>query len=372
MNKLLKSNFKFLSLLVILTLGIASCGEDEPTDIGYEIPTTYNFENVSYNGQTQRLAMLQEMTTYMKTANTAGNSVSANKLKAMFTNDAANAGFTQTYDDSKQLKSKTFESEQAMFEGLFEDFEAASQSIIPGVNGTAGVQVSLDGTKAYLVNENGLEYTQVIEKGLMGSCFYYQSTAVYFGSDKMNVDNETVEAGEGTEMEHHWDEAFGYLAVPIDFPTNTDGLAFWGKYCNDRNAILGTNAGIMNNFLKGRAAISNKDLVARDAAIIEIQKNWELVAVGTAIHYINSAMTNFSDDARRNHALSEAAAFIYSLQFNPNKKVTNANVAELLVKIGGNSNLADLNFYTVTTADLQAAKDLLATYYSLENVKDSL
>ncbi|NJN78725.1 MAG: DUF4856 domain-containing protein [Saprospiraceae bacterium] len=273
MNKL--SNFKFLTVLILFVFTIAACTEDEPKT--YNIPTTYNFENVSYSGQTQRLAMLQEMKNYMETANTAGNVVEASRLKAMFENDAANAGFIQTYDASKQLKNKTFENQQAIFEGLFEDFETASQSTLIGSNGQAGVVVSLDGLKAYLMNGNGLEYTQVIEKGLMGACLYYQSTAVYFGSDKMNVDNTTVTAGEGTAMEHHWDEAFGYLAVPIDFPTNTDGLAFWGKYCNDRNAILGTNAKIMDNFLKGRAAISNNDLAARDEAIIEIQANWESV-----------------------------------------------------------------------------------------------
>jgi DNA-binding beta-propeller fold protein YncE len=290
----------------------------------------------------------------------------------MFENDAANAGFIQTYDVSKQLKNKTFESQQVIFEGLFEDFEVASQSIISGINGTAGVVVSSDGTKAYLMNGNGLEYTQIIEKGLMGACLYYQSATVYLGNDKMNVDNTMVTAGEGTTMQHHWDEAFGYFGVPIDFPTNSDGLAFWGKYCNDRNAILGTNIPIMNNFLKGRAAIANNDLTARDEAIIEIQKNWELISVGTAIHYLNAAVSNFNDDALRNHALSEAAAFIYSLQFNPNKKVTNANVNDLLTLIGGDSAFSNMNFYTVTEANLEAAKNQLATYYNLEDKKDNL
>jgi hypothetical protein len=364
MNKLLQ----ILSLMAILS--IAACTKDEPQT--YTVPATYDFENVSYSGQTQRLAMLQEMKNYMVSANTAGNAIEASRLKAMFENDAANAGFIQTYDDSKQLKNKTFENQQAIFESLFDDFEAASQSTLTGSNGQAGIVVSLDGLKAYLMNGNGLEYTQVIEKGLMGACLYYQSTAVYFGSDKMNVNNTTVTAGEGTMMEHHWDEAFGYLAVPIDFPTNTDGLAFWGKYSNDRNAILGTNAAIMDNFLKGRAAISNNDLTARDEAIIEIQKNWELVSVGTAIHYINAALTNFNDDALRNHALSEAAAFVYALQFNTNKKVTNTNVADLLTQIGGASAFANMNFYNVTEANLQAAKNQLATYYGLEAVKDSL
>ena len=59
-----------------------------------------------------------------------------------------------------------------------------------------------DNSKSYLFNERGVEPAQIIEKGLMGACFYYQATAEYMGSVKMDVDNELVNAGEGTEMEH--------------------------------------------------------------------------------------------------------------------------------------------------------------------------
>ena len=364
-------NLKTLSFLLFVASIIASCGEDEP--ITYEIPTTYHFENVNYNGQVQRLAMLKEISDYMKTANTTGNSISADRLKAMFENDAANANFIQTYDDSKQLKSKTFESEQAVFEEIFDLFETASQNnTSPATIGTAGIQVSLDGTKAYFVNENGVEFTQIIEKGLMGACFFYQATAVYMSEDKMNVDNTTVEAGEGTAMEHHWDEAFGYLGVPTDFPSNTDGLAWWGTYVNRRNALLSTNE-IMAEFIKGRAAISNNDLAARDEAIIGVQAKWELASAGTVVNYLNTALDNFNDDAIRNHALSEAAGFAYALKFNPNKKVTNANVDEILTKIGGSPVFKDMNFYNTTENDLNGAKNLIASYFNeIEAVKDEL
>ena len=109
-----------------------------------------------------------------------------------------------------------------------------------------------------MIGGDGLDHAQLIEKGLMGACLYYQATSVYFGDDRMNVDNEMVEVGEGTEMEHHWDEAFGYFGVPKDFPTSTDGLFFWGSYSNQRNGILESNQKLMDAFLKGRAAISAK------------------------------------------------------------------------------------------------------------------
>ncbi len=366
----MKSSFFKTLFFLFVTISVVSCVDDEPTEPTF--PTTYNFENVNYSGQTQRLAMLAEMKTYMTTANTIGTTISADRLKAMFANDTANAGWAGTYDVSKQLKNKTLENQQALFEALFDDFETASQSTVAGSNGQAGVVTSTDGTKSYLLNGNGLEFAQVIEKGLMGACFYYQATSIYLGDDKMNVDNETVTAGEGTAMEHHWDEAFGYLGVPIDFPISTDGLVFWGKYSNSRNAVLATNEAIMSNFLKGRAAISNKDLTTRDAAIVEIRKYWELVSVGSALHYLNEALANLNDDAIRNHSLSEAAAFVYALQFNTMKKVTNTNVSEILTLIGGSDNFATMNFYNATQSNLENAKNRLADYYNLQDKKDNL
>ncbi len=360
MKNLLK---KTLLILATFTL-ITACDE-----FNYEIPTTYDaFENVDYSGQTQRLSMLTELKAYLETANTTGNTLDAAKLKAMYANDAANAGFANTYDATKQLKSKTLENQQATFENLMDAIAAASQSTTAAADGQAGVSTNADGSKSYLLNENGVEFTQIIEKGLMGACFYYQATAVYWGSDKMNVDNTTAEPGEGTAMEHHWDEAFGYFGVPKDFPINTSGLFFWGKYSNTVNGVLATNQKLMDAFLKGRAAISNNDLTTRDEAIIEARAEWEKIVAGAAIHYFNSSLANSADFTSRAHSLSEAIAFVYSLKFNPEKSMSVAQIDELLTKLGGSSDFLTMNIYQTSDADIQAAKDLLSSYMGWEAV----
>ncbi len=348
-------------ILMVATFSMSSC--DDGTD-GYDIPATYNFENVSYAGQTQRLSMLAELAAYAKSGSTAGTIVTADKLKGMYSNDPNNADFANTYDATKQLKNKTFSSETAVFEGLMDDLATASQSTMPASDGQAGISTSADNEKNYLLNANGLELAQVIEKGIMGACLYYQATSVYFGPDKMNGDNETVEPGEGTAMEHHWDEAFGYLGVPVDFPTSTDGIVFWGKYSNTVNGVLSTNQGLMDAFLKGRAAISNKDLPARDEAIVEARAEWEEIVAGSAIHYLNSALANTGDFTRRAHALSEALAFIYSLNFNLEKSLTNTQIDELLTTIGGSADFNNINLYNTTDANITAVKNQLATYLS--------
>lgn len=355
--------------LIVVLVGMTSCSDDDAQP-DYTIPSVYSFENVSYSGQTQRLAQFTELKSYMATSQTSGVALDANRLQAMYSNDAANAQWAGTYEDSKQLRSKTLSSVQADFDALLAELAVASQSTVSGEAGVSGVITSIDGEKSYLIGADGLDHAQVIEKSLMGACLYYQSTAVYFGSDRMDVDNETVTPGEGTEMEHHWDEAFGYLGVPIDFPTSLDGLVFWGNYSNNYNAILGSNQAIMDAMLKGRAAISNNDLTARDEAITEARDAWELVAVGGALHYLNVGINSFDDKAIALHGLSEGIGFLYSLQFNPTSKMTNTQVNELLTLMAGSADFDEMNLYQTTIDDLQQVKDQLADYYNLASQKD--
>ncbi len=347
-----------LSLVVLLT-GCKECQDP----ICFDVPSTYTFTNVSYSGQTERLNMLEEMTTYMKTANTSGTVLDAQLLKDMYNNENNPFSFTST----KQLKNKTFSLDADEYEVYIDNIATASQSTVAGSNGVAGVVESNDGSKQYLFDENGIEWTQLIEKGLIGATFYYQATSVYLSEDRIgaSVDNETVVDGEGTDMEHHWDEAFGYLGVPSDFPTNTDGVRFYGKYCNGRDALLNTNSTLMDAFILGRAAISNKDMDIKDQQVPIIREIWEDVVAGTAIHFLNGGNSNLADDALRNHELSEAIAFTKALKYNAAKRITDAQIQEVLDLIG-------TNLYESTSANLIAARDLLSGIYGFDSVKDQL
>ena len=336
---------------------------DGPVNPSYSVPETYEFENVDFSGQTTRLDMLSEMTTYMKTGNTQGTVLDEQVLLDMFSNTNNPFSFTA----EKQLRDKTYELDRGLYESRMAELARISAATTEASNGVAGRLSTADGGSTYLFDEQGMEPLQLIEKGLMGATFYYQATAVYLSDDKIGptVDNTTVTPGEGTDMEHHWDEAFGYLGVPTDFPTNTEGIRFWGKYCDGRDAVLGTNERLMDAFLAGRAAISNDDTEAKEAAITTVQEVWEEVAAGTAIHYLNGGLANLTDDAKRNHELSEAIAFVEALKYNPNRKITLDQIDEVLGLIGD-------NLYEVRVADLNSAIDLLASIYGWETEKDSL
>jgi hypothetical protein len=362
-----------ISFLCLLTgLSVASCKkkvDPPPTPpSGYTVPTTYNFSNVSYSGQTTRLSMLTEIVNLMKTGNTSGTFVDATVLKNMFSNTGSPFADTTLNTSGKQLKSKCFAPDQPLYEAYMDSLSIASQSSVAAAPGVAGVSVSTtDATKKYLLSANGIEYTQLIDKGLMGAVFYYQAINVYICADGVGsaVDNNTVITGEGTAMEHHWDEGFGYFGAPIDFPANLTGLIYWAKYSNSVNANLSMNTPLMDAFLKGRAAISNKDYTTRDQQITIVRQKWELLCAAAAIYEINRAIANFSDNALRCHYLSEGVAFINNLKYNGWKTISDTDIATALSEIGD-------NFYTVTLTGMNNAKNLISTVYNLDAVKDLL
>ena len=338
---------------------------EEPTSPSYTTPSTFAFTDaagnstVSYSGQTERLDQLGEMVVLMKTGNST--TLDAQVLKDMFANTGGNGNGYFSFSSTKQLKDKCFLADQAMFETWMDEIALASASnAMTAADGQAGVLTS--GTSTYLLDANGMEHVQLIEKGLMGAVFMNQALNVYFGDAKMDVDNTTaVDAAGGkyyTAMEHHWDEAFGYFGVPTDFPT-TPSTRFWGKYCMSQDAILNSNADMMNNFLKGRAALSADVLTDRDAAITAIRTEWEDISAHQAMKYLDDAIGYFgNDEAKFFHALSEAYAFAWNLRYAPEetRRMDPTAHASLMALFG-------TNFWSLTIGDLNTIKNTIDTNY---------
>jgi|TARA_R110000737_G_C14624685_1_gene494456 hypothetical protein len=333
----------------------------ENVQTSYSIPSTYNFvdaagnSTVDYSGQTDRLNQMREMATYIESGETGVLNVQI--LKDMFSNTNNPFSFTST----KQLKDKCFSLDQTLIESYLDSVAIASQSFAQNASaGQAGTLTS--GTSEYLFSANGFDYDELIEKGIMGAVFMHQALNEYFGSTKMNVDNTVaVDPANGkyyTVMAHHWDEAFGYFAVPTDFPT-TLGTDFWAEYCNKQNATLGSNAKMMDNFLKGRAAIVNNDYTNRDAAISTIRNTWEAISANQAISYLNSAISYFGNDqAKYLHILSEAYAFSWNLRYAPleTRKMSNVEHTALMSLFGD-------NLWNLTLTDLNAIKAAITAKY---------
>jgi hypothetical protein len=296
----------------------------------------------------------------MKTGKSS--TLDAQKLKDMFanTNDNGNGHFSFT--SSKQLKNKCFDLDKPLFESYLDSIQVASNDYAQAAsNGQAGTLTTAT-SSTYLFNKSGMEPLQFIEKGLMGAVFMNQALNVYFGSDKMSADNSTiVDAANGkyyTALEHHWDEAFGYFGVDINFPTSIPN-DFWGKYTNNLNTILNSNAIMMDNFIKGRAAISAGVISDANTAITTIQNTWEDISANAAIEYLNDAVSSFgTDDARYLHVMSEAYAFAWNLRYIPSevRNVTQTELTAIMDLFGD-------NLWELTLTDINAIKTALDAKY---------
>lgn len=356
-----------------------------------DAPETYQFtregaSTVSYSGQTDRLNQVAEMKVYLQTGDN-GQILSEQALLDMYENAGGNGGGNFSFTSDRQLKDKTFppDLDDRLFEDLFAAAAEASQNGNAGVsasNGTAGLITRGNGN-TILVDENGREFVQLVEKGLMGSVFYHQIYNVYLSDARIGESVENVEVVEGrnyTPMEHHWDEAFGYWSPPLDFTSpwpdsRRSELRYWTNYSNvvDNvdNGRLGTNATIMNAFIDGRTAIVNNDPGAKNAQRAVLIEQLDLVAAATAVHYINDTISHLDAGSTGDalHTLSEAWAFVNALRYNPERRLSLQQIEEIMNDDFGSEG----NFWNVTPAGLNKAKGTLVDAYpDLTSVQNAL
>lgn len=380
----MKKSVLLLSVVGLFALGACKKkGCTDPNAINYDseaekddgscedlqVPTTYVFTDsdgnstVSYGGQTARMDMLSEMTSYLKTANTSGgsNQLDAATLLSMYDNSYTGWTDQGLVGNGKQLKSKTALGDagvQAQFETWMTEAAAATPPTEDGY---------------YLQAATGQEWTQLIEKGLMSACFASQMTGNYLAGIESDDNSVAVDPANGkyyTEMEHHWDEAYGYFTDAVDYPTNGTNR-FWGKYANNTlETLLGSATTMSRAFRTGRAAISAglTDQVPAQVAII--QEETRRMVAGMAIHYLNSTKQKVADGESQNkvnHYMSEAWAFIYGMQFCANPDMTPDAINGLLAQIDGG-----FEGFTQSTQSINATIDMIAAASGLEAFKNDL
>lgn len=364
-NIMKKINTLLLALLMGAPLLFTSCGGDddkkddpEPKKPTYEFYDAEGNSTVDYSGQTIRIEKFKTLMDELKKGNT-GETVSLATLKAMF----ADEGYTWSDSDlnaasGKKLKDKTLNA--GAIETLFEKLATASESTTEASVGVAGV---LGGKR--LVDENGIEYQQVIEKAMYGALFFNQIANNYLTVDKIELAPNTPAEGKNySPREHHWDEAFGYFGAPVDFPqegVKNGGAVYIAKYVLEMDEI-GTNVSkeLMNAFINGRAAITNNDTEALAAAKAVIYEQIELTFAKAAIHYLNRTNSQLADvDAvNRLHALSEGWGFMLCLPVSIQAKTSTTELITWQAEIG-------TNFWEVQSDDLISVRDQIASKYGI-------
>ncbi|MTB50243.1 DUF4856 domain-containing protein [Lewinella sp. W8] len=395
---------QLFALLLFCVTFITACDDEEPS-IMLEVPTTYAFERegtstVSFTGQTDRLAMGNEIGDALKDF-----TKTEADLAAMYANAGPNgedvAPYTQASlnESTKSVRGKTAASRdyfstntataaeiRAEFDGwisgqVYEVFPAANVAAEPGQAG----QIA-DGSAVRYVNAQGLEYDQLIIKGLIGALMTDQMLNNYLGTSVLDeasnvADNDAGTVADGkpyTTMEHKWDEAYGYLfglspdaASPLNTLGNDDDFLnkYLGRVENDED-YAGIAQRIFDAFKRGRAAIVAGEYEERDAQADIIREEVSKVIAIRAVYYLMQGKFNLEATPAAYgaafHDLSEGYGFIYSLQFT-RRPGTDApyfsreEVATLLAELTTPTN----GLWEVTPGTLESMANQITTRFGL-------
>lgn len=343
----------FFSLLAISLF--TACEDDDSNQPAIEAPTTYSFERdgnstISFSGQTTRIKMGEEFVSALK-----GLSASEEALLEMYRNqtvageDANPFADASLNESTKSIKSKvaasrdlfsTNTTDATTIKNIFETWiikqveEVFFNQNTLAEAGTPG-QIA-DGSSTRYINAQGLEYNQAINKSLIGALMVdqmlnnYLSTSVLDeGTNIEDNDNEVlIEDKQYTNMEHKWDEAYGYAygtSADITDPNKTIGTddSFLNKYIGRVEGdedFAGIAAEIFDAFKLGRAAIVAKEYDLRDEQADIIRKAISEIIAIRAVYYLEQGKNGIIDGnfGTAFHDISEGYGFIFSLQFTHN------------------------------------------------------
>ncbi len=370
---------KNLKKIWVLFLGIIFIACDDTTDpvsITVTPPATYAFDRdgtttVFYDGQSSRLEMAGELSVWLNTP-----TKTKTELVNMFDNGAGfgNPGLAAS---GKKLGNKTASSSQAsstvkpQFDAMIDD---VTSNVFPAVNaatdasaGVAGVYTDAgDGGRTVKINGKGHEINQLFTKGLMGALVcdqiiwgYLTAGKLDAGTNKADNDAGTVVEGKNyTQMEHYWDEGFGYL-YGLDTDISNSSIegqdVLVSKYLKkvDGSSLPGIAQELYDAFKHGRAAIVAGAYDVRDEQAEIVKTKLSHIIGRKAADYLRSGAGKINDGkwADAHHALSEGWGFILSLQFTKNPTTgapyySNSEVNDMLTQID--------NFWTVTPANLES------------------
>jgi hypothetical protein len=401
----------------------SGCGPGTDT-IPLVIPATYNFldttltaSNVDYGGQTVRNLLINDIQAGARvpadTLFTATSFAASEILKYYVHVDADSLGirvgvaggktrFHTKYAQIAAAKSLHDKVSTATVIGYGVPMDSLVRRWAAQIAANANSSTKRKTAEVYL-DSNGADLSQLLSKGLSGAVAYYQATGVYL-QGVTGKNNATWVAGKNyTEMQHNWDEAFGYFGAARDYITNytddelnaagtsnkdtdNDGkidfrsefnFSMMGRYTGRRDRGLAGqdwNGDLFRAFIKGRALINAKrstDSIAAQRAIIV--KVWEDAYASNVISYIKATKNALADSnvtrTQVSGAWSELKAFAICLQFNPYKKITDAQLTQLHGYIGNGPVRTPSAARVAYIAQLDLALALMKTVYGFSDAQ---
>ncbi|MEW7279562.1 DUF4856 domain-containing protein [Aquimarina sp. 2201CG1-2-11] len=360
---------------------------------------------VSFSGQTTRLKQAKEIGGNLKSE----TSVADIQLK-FEGQDGESAGFSDT---SLNGTTKIVRSKSSSSIGLFgsdknesgqgktnvdaiDAFITGHQAVLDAwtttaASGQAG-RFQETGSDSYrYVDAKGRELDQLFTKSLAGALAYDQAVNHYLNRlDNENGDdadgakdyrslNDAGTVAEGksyTTMEHHWDEAFGYIYG------NTAAQNLIYKYIDNVDALpkfAGTEKQIFAAFVTGRIAIAEKNYTSRDTQIGILREKLGLIIAVRSVHYLIGGaeiIDEIGNSGKREdafHDICEGYGFVNSLRYVVNaagvRYFSDAEVDGFLATLDAGNGLWDVTSGQLTDiADDIAGKNVGGLSWTVEDV----
>jgi len=306
-------NWYFLAALALL---FASCGDDEML----EIPSSYESQTYEANVAAES-TVIDELSTMTAAVNEAESNAQSSTVGPI------------AYPST--LASVTQASYRTLIEDWLVELVKSANSPTgfqnPGLGSTPadGEEGGLLGSR--LLDENGLELEQMVQKGSFGSALYNHALSVING-----------DLSNSTEI----DKLVEIIGTDTDFDASeTTAAATYAKRRSNVSAETGFFYDIRENLITAKAAIEagSEFDEERDQALQEYLLNWEKSNFATVIFYCNATKVQLQDataiqnEDERNaalgnalHAYAEGVAFAHGFRGISQKQITDAEIDGIL------------------------------------------
>jgi hypothetical protein len=309
---------KLAFLLALSTFVFWSCEEDNETP-RLDIPDSYISAAFDANVTAENL-VVDELSAMTAAANAA----------------EANAQSTTVapIDYPATLSAVTLPSYRMLVEGWLVELVKSANSPTgfqnPG-SGTpaAGEEGGLLGTR--LLDENGLELEQMVQKGSFGAALYNHALTVINGDLSNSAAIDKLVEIHGTE-------------ITFD-PAKTSAAATYSRRRSDLDAETGFFYDIRDNLIIAKAAIEAGDAfkTERDEALANYLSAWEKSNFATVIYYCHATRSLLQEASaladgpekvaalgNAMHAYAEGVAFAHGFKGISQKQISDAEIDSIL------------------------------------------
>ncbi|MEM1217730.1 MAG: hypothetical protein AAGH79_02415 [Bacteroidota bacterium] len=320
----MKLNKLYFLAAIVSVVAFASCNDDEmmmeDPDPMLEIPSEYVSADFDAN-VTAENTVIDELSAMTSAANDAEANAQSVAVDAI--------------EYPSTLSSVTLDSYEAQVKDWLVELVAAANSPdgfqTPAVGEAPAADQDGGLLGSRLLDENGLELEQMIQKGSFGAACYNHALTVINGdlSESSAID-KLVEI-------HGADIAFDV--------SNTTAAATYSRRRSDLTAQTGFFFDIKNNLITAKAAIEGGSDFdeERDQALADYLLNWEKSNFATVIYYANAAKTKIQDAASIQdqtekddalgsamHSYAEGVAFAAGFRGISQKQITDAQIDGVL------------------------------------------